>query len=67
MEELSQEKLNEKIEKAKELMRKNSIKNTKIVYGYKTDQEIAEYRNIKQKNRKKNKLEKKSRKNNRRK
>lgn len=67
MEELSQEKLNEKIEKAKELIKSHSIKNAKIMYGYKTDQEIAEYRNIKQKNRKRNKISKKSRKNNRRK
>lgn len=67
MEDLSQDKINEKIEKAKELIRSHSIKNTRIIHGYKTDQEVAEYRNIKQKNRKKNKLEKNSRKNNRRK
>jgi hypothetical protein len=64
-EKLTEQEIDQKVEKLKEKILQNTIKKSKIVYGYRTEQQIAYEEKKKQKNRTRAKMQKKSRKKNR--
>lgn len=64
-EKLTEQEVNQKVEKLKEKITKQTIKKAKIIYGYRTQEQIAYEEKKKRKNRTRNKMQKKSRKKNR--
>lgn len=64
-EKLTEQEIDQKVEKLKEKILQNTIKKSKIVYGYRTEQQITYEEKKKQKNRTRAKMQKKSRKKNR--
>lgn len=64
-EKLTEQEVNEKVEKAKADIRSRQYKSIRVLSGFYSTQQLLEYKNKKEKNRVRNKMQKLNRKKNR--